>query len=168
MSVTSLQLAKQNFKFSSAHFLIFDENSAERLHGHNYQVRVEIGVPDSEALRTTGFFIDFNLFKKYIKSALDRWDERVILPEFHPDMRFQKIGPTLEVRFRERFYAFPANEVVLLPVTNTSVEQLSRLLAEDFIREFRPHKVTYVRVQVEETAGQGATTQVMAHSETER
>src|SRR5437868_8902829 len=97
MSTTSLQLAKQNFKFSSAHFLIFDEKSAERLHGHNYQVRVEIGIPDREAISATGFFVDFNVFKKYIKSALDRWDEMVILPKAHPEMKFNTKGTVLEV-----------------------------------------------------------------------
>jgi 6-pyruvoyltetrahydropterin/6-carboxytetrahydropterin synthase len=162
MSTTSLQLAKQNFKFSSAHFLIFDEKSAERLHGHNYQVRVEIGIPDKEAIKVTGFFVDFNVFKKYIKSVLDQWDEMVILPKEHPDMKFNIKGAVLEVNFRERFYAFPVNEVVLLPVINTSVEQLSRLLAEDFIKEFRSHKVSFVSVYVEETQGQGATTSVKA------
>lgn len=162
MSITSLQLAKQNFKFSSAHFLIFDETSAERLHGHNYQVRVEIGIPENADLQTTGFFVDFNVFKKYIKSALDRWDEMVILPAQQKDMKFLEKGAVLEVTFRDRFYAFPKNEVVLLPVTNTSVEQLSRLLAEDFMREFRSQKISSVSVYVEETAGQGATTKVLA------
>jgi 6-pyruvoyltetrahydropterin/6-carboxytetrahydropterin synthase len=162
MTETSLQLAKQNFKFSSAHFLIFDDHSAERLHGHNYQVRVEIGIPDQDAMKTTGFFVDFNVFKKYIKSALDRWDEMVILPKDHKDMKFNTRGTSLEVNFRDRFYTFPVNEVVLLPVTNTSVEQLSRLLAEDFMREFKAHKVSFVSVYVEETKGQGATTKVTA------
>ncbi|HEY8272281.1 MAG TPA: 6-carboxytetrahydropterin synthase [Pseudobdellovibrionaceae bacterium] len=160
MSTTSLQLAKQNFKFSSAHFLIFDENSAERLHGHNYQVRVEIGIPDPAAIKGTGFFVDFNIFKKYIKSALDRWDERVLLPKDHPEMKIQVKGAVLEVNFRDRFYAFPKNEVVLLPITNTSVEQLSRLLAEDFLKEFSSHSVSFISVYVEETPGQGATTNV--------
>lgn len=160
MSETSLQLAKQNFKFSSAHFLIFDEQSAERLHGHNYQVRVEIGIPNQDVMKDSGFFVDFNVFKKYIKSALDRWDEMVILPKTHPDMKFNTRGTSLEVTFRDRFYTFPQNEVVLLPVTNTSVEQLSRLLAEDFMREFKIHKVSFVSVYVEETPGQGATTKV--------
>jgi 6-pyruvoyltetrahydropterin/6-carboxytetrahydropterin synthase len=164
MSTTSLQLAKQNFKFSSAHFLIFDEKHAERLHGHNYQVRVEIGIPGENVLRATGFFIDFNVFKKYIKTQLDLWDEMVILPEHHPDMKFTLKGPILEVRFRDRFYAFPVNEVVRLPVNNTSVEQLSRLLAEDFMKEFRPYQVSFISVNVEESPGQGATTTVSAEA----
>ncbi|MBK9322611.1 MAG: 6-carboxytetrahydropterin synthase [Bdellovibrionaceae bacterium] len=162
MTTTTLQLAKQNFKFSSAHFLIFDDHRAEKLHGHNYQVRVEIGILGLEALETSGFFIDFNVFKKYIKDRLDLWDEMVILPEQHAEMKFQKRGLGLEVTFRDRFYVFPANEVVLLPVRNTSVEQLSRLLAEDFLAEFRTYKVSFVSVYVEETPGQGATTRVTA------
>lgn len=161
MSLTTLHLAKQNFKFSAAHFLIFDSQKAERLHGHNYQVVVDIGVPaESEILKSSGFFIDFNVFKKFIKVRLDQWDEVVLLPELHGDMKFKKNGPSLEVNFRERFYVFPVNEVVLLQVNNTSVEQLSRLLAEDFMNEFKKYQIRSVQVTVEETRGQGASTLV--------
>ena len=162
MSTTSLQLAKQNFKFSAAHFLIFDEKNAERLHGHNYLVKIEIGIPVGSSLDATGFFVDFNVFKKYIKTQLDRWDEMVLLPAKHPDMKIETKANSMEVRFRDRFYAFPANEVVLLPVNNTSVEQLSRMLAEDFLQAFRKHHLSYISVYVEESAGQGATTKVTA------
>lgn len=158
--MTTLHLAKQNFKFSAAHFLIFDEKHAERLHGHNYQVKVDIKTPAEEELHADGYFLDFNVFKKYIKDRLDQWDEMVLLPEKHQDMKFKKVDPSLEVRFRDRFYVFPSNEVCLLPVTNTSVEQLSRLLAEDFYNEFKKYGVLKVRVYVEETRGQGASTVV--------
>lgn len=157
---TTLHLYKQNFKFSSAHFLIFDEKSAEKLHGHNYQVLVEIAVPPSGDTEDKGFFIDFNVFKKFIKARLDVWDEMVLLPGKHPDMKFSVKSPSLEVRFRDRFYVFPENEVHLLPVTNTSVEQLSRLLAEEFFTEFKKYGVSEILVQVEETAGQAASTRV--------
>lgn len=160
MTSTSLHLAKQNFKFSAAHFLIFDEKTAEKLHGHNYQVRVDLGVGDPEAMAERGFFVDFNVFKKRIKECLDQWDEVVLLPAKHPEMIVHAEGSSLEVRFRDRFYVFPKNEVVLLPITNTSVEQLSRLLAERFYREFRTHGVHRVRVLVEETRGQGASSTV--------
>lgn len=158
MTKTTLQLAKQNFKFSSAHFLIFDEQHAEKLHGHNYQVRVDISFDDAANMQSQGFHVDFNVFKKYIKARLDQWDEMVLLPKLHPDMKFASKGPSLEVSFRDRFYVFPSNEVHLLPVTNTSVENLSKILAEDFLKEFKQYKVSSVSVYVEETQGQGATT----------
>ncbi|MEZ0392685.1 MAG: 6-pyruvoyl tetrahydropterin synthase family protein [Pseudobdellovibrionaceae bacterium] len=157
---TTLHLYKQNFKFSSAHFLIFDEKNAEKLHGHNYQVSVEIQVPPESGTEKKGFFIDFNVFKKFIKSRLDLWDEHVLLPAKHADMKITSKSPSLEVRFRDRFYVFPENEVHLLPVTNTSVEQLSRLLAQDFFHEFKQYGVLEIKVQVEETRGQAASTSV--------
>ncbi|MBX2986364.1 MAG: 6-carboxytetrahydropterin synthase [Bdellovibrionaceae bacterium] len=160
MSRTTLHLAKQNFKFSAAHFLIFDEKSAEKLHGHNYQVTVDLEVAGEADLAGRGFFVDFNVFKKFIKARLDQWDEVVLLPEKHTDMKFRREGSSLEVRFRDRFYVFPANEVILLPVTNTSVEQLSRLLAEEFHAAFKDQHVARVRVSVEETRGQGASTSI--------
>jgi 6-pyruvoyltetrahydropterin/6-carboxytetrahydropterin synthase len=157
---TTLHLFKQNFKFSSAHFLIFDETRAEKLHGHNYQVRVDIGCPSEEKLSKKGYFVDFNEIKKSIKERLDQWDEMVLLPQKHKDILVKKKNSSLELRFRERFYVFPANEVVLLPITNTSVEQLSRLLAEEFYGQFKKWQVKFVRVRVEETRGQGASTLV--------
>ncbi len=158
MSTTTLHLAKQNFKFSAAHFLIFDEKHAERLHGHNYQVQVDITAPAAGDLHADGYFVDFNVFKKIIKARLDSWDEIVLLPKNQKDMKFKENGISLEVTFRDRFYVFPRNEVILLPVTNTSVEQLSRLLAEEFYANFKPYGVQKVQVTVEETAGQGAST----------
>jgi 6-pyruvoyltetrahydropterin/6-carboxytetrahydropterin synthase len=158
MKTTTLLLQKQNFKFSSAHFLIFDKHRAERLHGHNYQVKVDITVPPEAELMKEGYFIDFNEFKKLIKARLDEWDEYVLLPKDHPEMNITENGPSLEVRFRDRYYVFPKNEVILLPVLNTSVEQFSRLLASDFFEMFKKFGVRRVRVSVEETRGQGATT----------
>lgn len=156
MSTITLHLAKQNFKFSAAHFLIFDAQSAERLHGHNYGVKVDIEAPAEGEHHQDGYFVDFNVFKKFIKAAMDEWDEMILLPHLQKEMKFKENGPSLEVTFRERFYVFPKKEVVLLSVTNTSVEQLSRLLAEKFIQEFKKYGVTAVTVYVEETLGQGA------------
>lgn len=158
---TTLHLFKQNFKFSSAHFLIFDDQHAEKLHGHNYQVSVEIwGPSESGSWDQQGFYVDFNVFKKAIKTKLDQWDEMVLLPEKHQDMKITSKSPSLEVRFRDRFYVFPENEVILLPVTNTSVEQLSKILALEFFDQFKKHKVRKISVRVEETSGQGASTVV--------
>lgn len=157
MSNVTLHLSKQNFKFSAAHFLIFDSQKAEKLHGHNYQVRVDIKVPQYSS-GESGFFVDFNVFKKWIKQRLDQWDEHVLLPGDNLEMQFGESEGVLEVRFRERFYAFPRNEVILLPVVNTSVEELSRILAEEMILEFSKFGVSQIRVYVEETRGQGAST----------
>lgn len=166
MSSTTLHLFKQNFKFSSAHFLIFDEQRAEKLHGHNYQVAVHLQVPEigqASSENERGYFVDFNVLKKLIKARCDEWDEHVLLPAKHPEMKIKKKNASLEVRFRERMYAFPANEVILLPITNTSVEQLSKLFAETLLADLQEFRVASVRVRIEETRGQGASSLAACH-----
>ncbi len=158
MSMITLHLAKQNFKFSAAHFLIFDDTHAERLHGHNYIVKVDVVAPEDESQHSEGYYVDFNVLKKHIKSQLDLWDEQVLLPRLHKDMKFKETDKSLEVTFRDRFYVFPKNEVILLPINNTSVEKLSGLLAQNFAAEFKKFGIRSVSVYVEESLGQGAST----------
>ena len=55
MESWSIVLEKEYFKFSCAHFLIFPDGTKERLHGHNYRVRVEI----TGDLSDRGLVIDF-------------------------------------------------------------------------------------------------------------
>ena len=159
MNKTTLHLAKQNFKFSSAHFLIFDENSAEMLHGHNYQVKVDLTCQEDVS---KGYSIDFHLLKKVIKDHCDLWDEHILLPEKHPDMKHQISGngKNYEIHFRDRFYSFPILETIWLPVINTSVENLSLLFAKALYKKLKEQGVSRVRVFVEETAGQSASSSI--------
>lgn len=156
MSTTSLKISKQNLKFSAAHFLIFDSTRAERLHGHNYQVQLEVFAEGSDQLSKQGFLIDFHDIKKISHALIQEWDEVVLLPGKNSEFKFSKQGNHLEVIFRDRSYRFPENEVVLLPIINTSVELLAQCLAEKLMTALRSKGVTDLVLQVEETLGQGA------------
>lgn len=153
----TLHLAKQNFKFSSAHFLIFDDSSAEMLHGHNYQVRVDLLCENRDGTNP-GYAVDFNVLKKAVKEQCDQWDEHILLPEKHPDMKYHisSNGLNYEIHFRDRFYSFPIKETIWLPINNTSVENLSALLAKSFFKKFQGLGIKKIRVFVEETRGQSA------------
>lgn len=150
-----LHLTKENLKFSSAHFLIFDEHRAERLHGHNYRVQVTVKI-DWSKVASQGYGVDFAILKKIIKTQVDLWDERVLLPALRQDMKIQTQGRSLDLQFRDRHYVFPKDEVVLLPILNTSVELLSGLLCEIFWKEMSSLGILGLKVQVEETSGQSA------------
>lgn len=161
---TYLNLAKQNFKFSSAHFLIFDANSAEMLHGHNYQVEVKIYPKDDFKFEESGYFIDFSVVKAKVKALCDIWDEHILLPENHKDMKYKLSSDqkNYEITFRDRFYSLPKNETIWLPVSNTSVEQLAKLFAQSLLVEFISSPVAKVEVTIEETRGQSATVEVIS------
>ena len=146
-----LRLAKEDFKFSVAHFTVFSDTVAEELHGHNYRVRVEIGGAGTDS---HGLLMDLRGVKAEIRRLCGELDSRTLLPERSALVRVTAGGGGYEVRYGERHYRLPAADVRVLPIRNTSIEEL----AAWFWRELRPSllgsAITELRVEVEETAGQ--------------
>jgi 6-pyruvoyl-tetrahydropterin synthase len=71
----SIYVAKENLKFSAAHFIAYP-GFREPLHGHNYQVGVRV----EGRLSSTGYVLDFGLIKRLTKQIVDRLDERTLVP----------------------------------------------------------------------------------------
>jgi 6-pyruvoyltetrahydropterin/6-carboxytetrahydropterin synthase len=151
----SIDIQKEAFKFSAAHFLIFPDGSAERLHGHNYRVFVEVDA----ALSRHGLVIDFKQVKPLIRRLVDELDEHWLVPGEHPVLRVGRLPDgRVEVVFGERRYAAPAEDVLVLPLNNVSAENLATHLGRELHRRlqaaFPDVRVRLLRLAVEETAGQ--------------
>lgn len=151
----SIELEKENFKFSAAHFLIFPDGSAERLHGHNYRVFVEL----EAGLSHHGLVLDFNMAKPIVRELCDELDERWIVPGEHEELRWsERADGVVEVRYRGRYYAAPREDVLVLPINNSSSENLAtwfgRELHARIAARFPDVRVARLRVAVEETSGQ--------------
>lgn len=151
----SIQLAKEAFKFSAAHFLIFPDGSAERLHGHNYRVYVDLDA----ALSQHGLVIDFKAVKPVVRELVDELDEHWLVPGEHPELTHRRRGDgTTEVRYRERRYTAPDEDVLVLPVNNMSAENLATWVGQQLLRRLRERfpdlSVRRLQCAVEETAGQ--------------
>jgi 6-pyruvoyltetrahydropterin/6-carboxytetrahydropterin synthase len=144
-------LAKEDFKFSAAHFTLFGDGRAELLHGHNYRVRVELagGELDGE-----GLLVDLESFKRELRALCARLDSRTLIPSLSPRLEWVRDEGGIEVRFGERTYRFPAADVLLLPLANTSIELLARSLWSDLAHHLAGSRVRSLAVSVEETAGQ--------------
>ena len=151
----SIELEKESFKFSAAHFLIFPDGSAERLHGHNYRVFVEIAAE----LTRFGLVVDFKTVKPVVREICDRLDEHWLVPGEHPVLTWgRRADGIVEVRYKDRYYAAPSEDVLVLPINNTSSENLAgwfgRELRRIFAERFPDVPVRELRVGVEETSGQ--------------
>jgi 6-pyruvoyltetrahydropterin/6-carboxytetrahydropterin synthase len=151
----SIELEKEAFKFSAAHFLIFPDGSAERLHGHNYRVYVEIDA----RLSHHGLVLDFKQVKPLIRELCDELDEHWIVPGEHSELRVAELeGDQYEVRYRERVYRAPRADVIVLPLNNTSAENFSSWIGRELRRRlelrFPDVLVERLRAGVEETSGQ--------------
>jgi len=155
MESWSIELEKEYFKFSAAHFLIFPDGSAERLHGHNYRVFIEIDATLSEF----GLVIDFKEIKPVVRELLDSLDERFLIPGEHPVLTHSlREDDVCEIRYLDRYYAAPAEDVLVMPMNNTSSENLASWIGREVLRllteRFGDVKTRELRVAVEETSGQ--------------
>ncbi len=151
-----IHLAKENFKFSSTHFTIFSKEKAERLHGHNYQVKCEIELTDLDP--TIGMAFDFNLIKPEIKSLCDSVDEHVLIAAKSPFLQFKHVGDAIEMQFSNRRYSFPKDDCRELPLVNITSEELARYFCEMLYKRLTEIKngpqFLSLLISVEETRGQ--------------
>ena len=155
MESWSISIHKDYLKFSAAHFLIFADGTAERLHGHNYKVYVEVRGP----LDRHGLVMNFKEIKPLVRQLVDGLDEHVLIPGEHHELRAQREGDgTTTIRYRERRYSIPSDEVVVLPITNSSAENLATWVARELLRRLADRypgiKVDALEVGVEEAPGQ--------------
>jgi 6-pyruvoyltetrahydropterin/6-carboxytetrahydropterin synthase len=150
----SIEVAKDYFNFASAHFLIFANGRREPLHGHNYQVSVKL---DGE-LDPAGIVLDFIAFKPLVKRICDGLDHRTLIQSQSPVLDVRRRGRVIEVRYRREKMILPKQDVILLPLANTSTELLAEhvanLIRRRVGREFRGANIRTLEVGVEEARGQ--------------
>ena len=155
MDSWAISLEKEYFKFSCAHFLIFPDGSKERLHGHNYSVQVEI----EGDLSDHGLVIDFLDAKPVVRDLCDSLDEHWLVAGEHPELKLEHHADGHStVVYREFRYTVPTPEILVLPISNTSVENLATWFGRELKRRlserFGDSRVRRLRVAISETPGQ--------------
>ena len=150
----TIHLAKEPFKFSCSHFTILSADKAERLHGHNYQLHVDITVDDIDP--KLGFAFDFNSVKPLIREFCDSLDERILIPTQSPFLKVNAGSDNLVIHFGTKSYSFPLADVLQLPLTNITSEELARYAWTQLAEKLKSQQHwTSMLVHVEETRGQG-------------
>ena len=143
-----------SFKFAAAHFVL-GETGCERLHGHNYLVEVQVfGEQDEKK----DLVIDFLELKPFVRSFLEELDHKILLPEYNPKLPIKQEGNEYLVEFlpKKKNYIFPASDVALLPIRNTTVEEFARLLSDKMKSLFEFYQnIHAIEVGVFEYKGQG-------------
>jgi 6-pyruvoyltetrahydropterin/6-carboxytetrahydropterin synthase len=149
-------LAKEDFKFSAAHFTLFGDGRAELLHGHNYRVRAELS---GGGLDGEGLLVDIEAFKRALRARCAGLDSRTLIPGESARVAWTRCAAegaeeAVELRCGERRYRFPAADVLVLPLANTSIELLARMLWTELAPHLAGSRVESLAIAVEETAGQ--------------
>ena len=152
-----VSVSKDYLVFASAHFITFAGHRCEGLHGHNYRARVTI----EGALNEESWFVfDFVELKKIMRKLCDEIDHLVLLPLQSDRVTVQEDGEVMNVSVDGKpRYVFPRRDCALLPIPNTTVEMIAKLLTERLQRELAhggADGITAIEMEVEENFGQSA------------
>ena len=151
-----VRVTKDHLVFCSGHFISYEGDKCERLHGHNYRTAVEV-----EGTLDDNFYVfDFIALKNLTKSITDELDHRMMLPTRNRLIQVEEGPRSIHVHYRDREWLFPRDDCVLLPIENTTAELLARYLAQRLLENLRrQHQYVpqVLRVEVEENIGQSAT-----------
>lgn len=149
----TLELSKEDMKFSAAHFTVFSATERERLHGHNFRVEVSI----TAWLQANGMGFDYGLYKRKLRELCQAWDEYVLLPGRSPYLRLEQEGDYLYAVFNQQRIPFLASDVLVLPIENATVEEFSWLLLQALTAEqdmLTAHQIEQIAVKVYSGPGQ--------------
>jgi 6-pyruvoyltetrahydropterin/6-carboxytetrahydropterin synthase len=150
-----VKVEKDSFVFSAGHFITYDGDHCERLHGHNYRASVEVTGPLDENQYVFDFIALRDLFAKMINGL----DHRMLLPGQSDKIHLQSDQNNWRVTYKDRYWSFPQDECIVLPISNTTTELLARWLGLQLLEEFSknnlpmPEKMT---ITCEENFGQEA------------
>lgn len=150
-----VSLEKEQLVFSAAHFITFNGNICERLHGHNYRVKCEIAGPLDE----NGYVVDFIALRDTLFQIVLELDHRVLLPTTHPTISVIEEEREVTVRFEDRRWVFPSSDCRLLPVSNTTAELLAWFIAGELKSRMAKEvaaAISEITVAVDENHGQWA------------
>ena len=151
-----VRVTKDHLVFSAAHFITFNGNICERLHGHNWRVAVEVAGPLDE----NHYVFDFIALRDALQAIVNELDHRMLLPTQHPEIRVAATETEVEARFADRRWVFPREDCILLPIANTTAERIAEWIGARLREAFRPlpqaQHLTELQVEVEENFGQWA------------
>jgi 6-pyruvoyltetrahydropterin/6-carboxytetrahydropterin synthase len=149
----SVRVTKDYLVFCAGHFITFNGDHCERIHGHNYRVAVEV----EDRLDENHYVFDFIALRDQTKALVDELDHRMLLPDRSPYIKLAPDGANWRVSYKDRFWSFPKDECVVLPVPNTTAELLADYLADRLIASFTELGLPtprVLRVEVDESFGQ--------------
>lgn len=156
--VFEARVTKDSLVFSAAHFITFNGNICERLHGHNWRMDVTV----SGSLDENFYVFDFIALRDACAKLVAELDHKVLLPESHHSIRVVRSDDGREVTatFADRRWVFPSEDCAILPVENTTAELIARWVGRQLMQSLHfeaAPQIQQLRVSIEENFGQWAT-----------
>ena len=148
-----VDVSKEQFVFSAAHFITFAGDICERIHGHNWGVRASVEGPLDE----NRYVVDFIALRDAVLEETKWLDHHIVLPRDHAEIKISSDDRETTATFRDRRWVFPNEDCIILPVVNTTAEEMARVIAERVIERTKEKfgsAITWIEVAVDENNGQ--------------
>ena len=143
---------RNTLRFAAAHFATY-EGRCEPLHGHNYDVIVEV----EGELTEDSWVIDFAALKSMARALCQELDHKFLLQRESKVLQIDEGKSNWKVRFQERGWVFPKSDVLALPIDNTTAERLAEWFGgrlREALAARGTTNVTSISVGLEEMPGQ--------------
>jgi 6-pyruvoyltetrahydropterin/6-carboxytetrahydropterin synthase len=147
-----ISVERNRLRFAAAHFATF-AGDCEPLHGHNYDVFVEL----EGDLTDESWVMDFSVLKRLTRAACEYLDHKFILQLESRVLKIEPAGSVWRISFADRTYEFPKADVVALPIDNSTAERLAQWIwgrIRDGMSATDRATLVHMRVGVEEMPGQ--------------
>ncbi|TMF10641.1 MAG: 6-pyruvoyl tetrahydropterin synthase family protein [Chloroflexi bacterium] len=147
-----ITLERNTLRFAAAHFTTFG-GECEPIHGHNYDVFVEV----EGELSADSWVLDFSETKRRVAAICEELDHRFLLPTKSRSLGIEERDGEYEIAFGDRRYVLPESDVAALPIDNSTAERLAEWLnvrIRAVLSASGASNVGRVTVGVEEAPGQ--------------
>lgn len=150
---TTIELYKEQMKFSSGHFTIFSATQREGLHGHNFTVYAALDT----FVDDYGLNFDYRYYKQKILELCKHLSHKFIIPTQSPFLKIEEKENYFHIHFNQEIIPFLKHDVVLLPITNATVEDLSQWFVEQLLLDkegLTKHNIQKIVIKVFSAPGQ--------------
>lgn len=153
--LTTVELQKESMKFSAGHTTIFSATEREPLHGHLYSVYLGL----TTWVEENGMTFDYRYYKEKVHHLCRSLNQTFLMPEFSPFLQIAQDEEYYYFTFNHKKIPFLKEDITLMPLTNITVEELSRWFIKELIKdqtELDRHRIEKMVVKVFSAPGQSA------------
>lgn len=153
--LTTVELQKESMKFSAGHTTIFSATEREPLHGHHYGVYLAL----TTFVEENGMTFDYRYYKKRINELCGQLNQTFLMPQYSPFLEYGEDEEYYYFTFNRKKMPFLKEDITLMPLTNITVEELSRWFINELIKnteELDRHRIEKLVVKVFSAPGQSA------------
>jgi 6-pyruvoyl-tetrahydropterin synthase len=145
------EVGRGEFDFSAAHSRLHG-GKFESLHGHTFQVALRL----SGEVDNTGTLVDFGQIKQALRKAIAPLRCRTLMPGFAPEMKMVRESDMLSIALGGKSYVPPADDVVVLPLVNTTTEAIVGYLLGEVLAHLSREVLAAAELEVSESPSKSA------------